>query len=386
MTRAELDTTKKTDPGQSLMRTESVEKYFPVGTSLFDRLLGNERNVHAVDGVSLSIAENETVGLVGESGCGKSTLGLTLARLHDPTGGAIHFRGEDISGYSRKEMKDLRTEIQVIFQDPLSSLNPRKTIREILSKPLEVQNIASGQEKRDRVRELLQEVGLKEEQLDRYPHALSGGQQQRIGIARALSVEPSLIIADEPVSALDVSVQAQIINLMKDLQEEYGLSYLFIAHDLSVVKHVSDRVAVMYLGQIAERGPTEGIFNNPQHPYTRSLLNAIPSIEEGSTPRENILEGAPPSPIDPPSGCSFHERCPEYIDERCAKNDPELQSVADASGTVRPPDTLETSDKKVERSSPERGEHVAACHGLDLSEDERRRNAPLVNDEAATDS
>lgn len=367
---------------QPLLQAEGVKKHFAVNTGFISRLFDEKSYVHAVDGVSLQIKEHETVGLVGESGCGKSTLGLTMARLQEPTAGSIRFHGEDITDYSRKELKDLRKEIQVIFQDPLSSLNPRKTIREIIAKPLEVQDIASGKKKEARIEELLDDVGLKKELLSRYPHSLSGGQQQRVGIARALSVEPSLIIADEPVSALDVSVQAQVINLMKDLQDKYGLSYLFIAHDLSVVKHVSDRVAVMYLGEIVEKGPKDDLFNYPQHPYTRSLLNAIPSVEVDAGTRENILEGAPPSPIDPPSGCSFHPRCPEYIDDQCRNQVPQLQSVDNATGSIRPPDTLDRSgERTATESSLDADKHVAACHWLDKPAQERLKNAPRINTE-----
>jgi oligopeptide/dipeptide ABC transporter ATP-binding protein len=357
----------------ALIRAEDVKKHFTIETGLLSRLTGENQSVHAVDGVSLSINAQETVGLVGESGCGKSTFGQTLARLHRPTAGRIQFKGQDITKASGKELKALREDIQVVFQDPLSSLNPRKTIGEIVAKPLQVHDIAEGEQKDNRVAELFEEVGLDPSFVDRYPHELSGGQQQRIGLARALAVEPQLIIADEPVSALDVSVQAQIINLMKRLQDEHHLSYLFIAHDLSVVKHVSDRVAVMYLGKIVEQGPTEAIFDYPQHPYTRALLQAIPSVES-ETKRRAILTGNPPSPIDPPTGCPFHPRCPEYLGDECELEPPDLQSVANAGGTISPPsDTI----AQEEGSNMDTDRHVAACHWLNYDSEERRQNDPL---------
>ena len=345
-----------TDAGGSgpLLEAEGLKKHFSVEQGFIDRLFGDERLVHAVDGVDLTLDERETLGVVGESGCGKSTLGRTLSRLYEPTAGTIRFDGEDISEAGGKRLKRLRKDVQVIFQDPLSSLNPRKTAGEIVGKPLSVHDIATGEAREARIAELLEEVGLSPDVADRYPHEFSGGQRQRIGIARALAVEPRLIIADEPVSALDVSVQAQIINLMKRLQDEYGLSYVFIAHDLSVVRHVSDRIAVMYLGKVVEEGPTDAIFEDPRHPYTRSLLAAIPSVE-GETGRRMVpLEGNPPSPIDPPSGCPFHTRCPEYIGGECEADEPALADV-DGAG---------------------RGRHLAACHWNDRDEAERRAQDP----------
>ncbi|WP_049980195.1 ABC transporter ATP-binding protein [Halolamina rubra] len=363
-------------PDDPLLRAEGVEKYFESNTGLIDSVFGNEEYVKAVDGVDIAIGQEETVGLVGESGCGKSTLGRTLSRLYEPTGGTINFGDKDVTDISGSELRSLRKEVQVIFQDPLSSLNPRKTTREIIGKPLEVHDLASGQEKRERVEELLEEVGLRASHADRYPHEFSGGQRQRIGIARALAVEPELIIADEPVSALDVSVQAQIINLMKRLQDEYGLSYLFIAHDLSVVKHIADRVAVMYLGHIVEKGPTSAIFKNPQHPYTRALLRSIPSVEGTKGKREVLLEGNPPSPLNPPSGCPFHTRCPEYMGEECEAETPTLKSVVDAPGEIGPPDGTPidvTGDTS-------KAEHTVACHWLEEDAEERRSNDPLTGD------
>ncbi|PSP56172.1 peptide ABC transporter ATP-binding protein [Halobacteriales archaeon QH_7_66_36] len=350
-----------TDGSDPLLVAEDVKKHFTVEQGMLDRLFSDSEVVHAVDGVSLEVATEETLGVVGESGCGKSTLGRTLARLHDPTEGVIRFDGEDISSLSGARLKELRKDVQMIFQDPLSSLNPRKAVGEIVGKPLEVHDIATGEEKTARVRELFEEVGLNPDTRHRYPHEFSGGQRQRIGIARALAVEPKLIIADEPVSALDVSVQAQIINLMKRLQAEYQLSYVFIAHDLSVVKHVSDRVAVMYLGEVVETGPTDDIFERPEHPYTRSLLHAIPSVEGETGRREILLEGNPPSPIDPPTGCRFHTRCPEYIDGECAKVDPELTAV-DGADTSAPA-------------------HRVACHWLEHDSSERAAQSPFDRDE-----
>lgn len=359
----------------SLLQAKGVKKHFSTNTGLIEQLIGGEEYVKAVDGVNLTIGEHETLGLVGESGCGKSTLGRTLSRLYEPTDGTIHFDGTDIAEVSGSDLKQLRKRVQVIFQDPLSSLNPRKTAGEIVEKPLEVHDIAGGNDRRERVAELFQEVGLQESHMDRYPHEFSGGQRQRIGIARALAVEPDLIIADEPVSALDVSVQAQIINLMKRLQDEYGLSYLFIAHDLSVVKHISDRVAVMYLGQIVEKGSTEAIFKHPQHPYTRALLRSIPSVEGEQGRRENVLQGNPPSPVDAPAGCPFHTRCPEHLGDECTSTKPNLQSIAEADGTIRAPDNVPyETDENVSNNEG----HVAACHWLDYDPDDRHENDPLT--------
>ncbi|MXR40518.1 ATP-binding cassette domain-containing protein [Halobaculum sp. WSA2] len=344
-----------------MLQAMGLKKHFPVEQGILDRLFGDEEWVHAVDGVDLSLGERETLGVVGESGCGKSTLGRTLSRLYEPTAGTIHFDGEDISAVDGKRLKELRTDIQVIFQDPLSSLNPRKTVGEIVGKPLSVHDIATDTQKDERVMELFEEVGLSPDLRGRYPHELSGGQRQRVGIARALAVEPKLIIADEPVSALDVSVQAQIINLMKRLQQEYGLSYVFIAHDLSVVRHVSDRIAVMYLGKIVEEGRTTDIFNSPAHPYTRSLLAAIPSVSGDMGRRTVYLDGNPPSPIDPPSGCPFHTRCPEYIDEECEATEPQLQPVAD--------------DPAADTAT-----HRSACHWVERDEADQRAQSPYDGD------
>jgi len=291
-----------------IIETEELTKYFEES----EGFLGREtRQVRAVDGIDLTVYRGETFGLVGESGCGKSTLGRTILRLHDPTSGRIEFKSRDITDLSHGEMRPLRREMQLIFQDPFSSLNPRQRIGEIIAEPLRIQGVGRD-EREQRARELLERVGLKQEHYNRYPHAFSGGQRQRIGVARALIVEPEFIVADEPVSALDVSIQAQIINLLDDLQDEFELSLLVIAHDLSVVRHVADRMGVMYLGELAEVGPTEKVFENPLHPYTQALLSSAPIPDPTRRDRERItLDGEPPSPIDPPSGCRFRTRCPE---------------------------------------------------------------------------
>jgi oligopeptide/dipeptide ABC transporter ATP-binding protein len=320
--------------GGPLLDVEHVKMYFPIKAGvLVDRKIGN---VHAVDDVSFALKEGETLGIVGESGCGKTTLIRTLVRLLEPTSGAIHFRGAEITHSGRRDLEPVRREMQMVFQDPQASLNPRKRIAQILATPLRIRGVPKDQIQRES-RKLLDRVGLSPEHLNRFPHEFSGGQRQRIGIARALAVDPHLVLLDEPVSALDVSIQAQVINLLEELQEEFRLSYIFVAHDLSVVRHVSDRIIVMYLGKIMEISPSEELYHKPIHPYTTALLGAIPIPD----PRENrersrpIVGGEPPSPVRPPPGCRFHTRCP-LATEICSRVEPQLTEYA--------------------------GGHLAACH------------------------
>jgi len=310
-----------------LLEVTDLVKHFPIKSGVvIDREVAR---VRAVDGVSLTLHEGETLGLVGESGCGKSTLCRVILQLIQPTSGSVRFEGQELVGRSQRDLRPMRRQVQMIFQDPYASLNPRKRVGQIIGEPMELHGLSSGAETGRKVRELMERVGLQAEHYNRYPHEFSGGQRQRIGIARALALQPKLIIADEPVSALDVSVQAQIINLLKDLQEEFGLSYLFVAHDLGVVRHVSDRVAVMYLGKIVETGHVDGLYRTPFHPYSDALLSAVPIPD----PRRNaarerlVLEGDVPSPINPPSGCSFHTRCP-WATEICKEETPALVDLA----------------------------------------------------------
>jgi len=303
-----------------LIEVKNLKKYFPVKMGL-----GRKAYIKAVDDVSFFIKKGETLGLVGESGCGKSTTGRTIIRLYEPTSGQIIFKGEDIT---KKDMLPYRKFMQMIFQDPYASLNPRMTVGDIIGEPLEIHNIAKGNEKKERVQELLRLVGLNSEHANRYPHEFSGGQRQRIGIARALAVEPEFIICDEPISALDVSIQAQIVNMLEDLQQRLGLTYLFIAHDLSMVKHISSRVGVMYLGKLVELAESNELYSNPLHPYTQALLSAIP-IPDPKISKERtriILEGDVPSPLNPPSGCRFRTRC-KYAFDRCKEKEPEFKDV-----------------------------------------------------------
>ncbi|WP_435194590.1 ABC transporter ATP-binding protein [Natronomonas sp. EA1] len=300
--------------GEVVLEARGLKKHFAQSDSLVDRLLGGNASVKAVDGVDLTVHEGETLAVVGESGCGKSTLGRTLLQHHEATAGSVRYRGTELTGLSAREMRPYRRDIQMVFQDPLASLNPRQTVGQILKAPMEVHGIGdSDAERTELARELLERVGLKANQLDRYPKQFSGGQQQRVGVARALTLEPDLIIADEPVSALDVSVQAQILNLLQELQDELDLSLLFITHDLSVVRYLADRVAVMYLGEIVETAPTDELFENPQHPYTQSLLSAVPRIDPAARTDRILLKGTVPSPLNPPSGCRFHTRCPKVV-------------------------------------------------------------------------
>lgn len=323
---------KRSNPSTDdvIVKADNLKKYFtPESETTIDCLLRKRKHVHAVDNVSFEIRKGETLGLVGESGCGKTTLGRTLSRLYEPTDGTILFAGSDFTELDRKGLRNARSDLQVIFQDPFSSLNPRRTVKNIIGRPLEIHGLVENEkEKKRRVVELLEQVGLDESHLNRYPHEFSGGQKQRIGVARALAVEPDFIVADEPVSGLDVSIQAQIINLLMDLQDEYELTYLFISHDLNVVQHISDRIAVMYLGEIVEVGDTDAIFSPPYHPYTEALLSSIPSLELGQADDRRHLEGTVPSPIDPPSGCRFRTRCP-YATEECAQISPSLTEMGD---------------------------------------------------------
>ena len=321
-----------------LLRVNRLKKYFPVRRGVFRRIVGW---VKAVDEVDFFIRVGETLGLVGESGCGKTTCARTILRLIEPTSGEVWFRSKQLGKEvnvvkaDKKTMKLLRREMQIIFQDPYSSLNPRMTVGDIIGEPLVVHGLAKGEALRERVAELLEAVGLKPEHMRRYPHEFSGGQRQRIGIARALALNPQLVVCDEPVSALDVSIQAQILNLLEDLQDQFGLTYLFVAHDLSVVKHISDRVAVMYLGKIVELAETEELFLRPKHPYTEALLSAVPVPDPDYQAERIILQGDVPSPVNPPKGCRFHPRC-SYAKDICGKETPELVDLG--------------------------GEHFVACH------------------------
>ena len=325
-----------------LLVVDELKKHYPVRGGMWGRTIGT---IRAVDGVSFSVMKGQTLGLVGESGCGKSTLGRTLMRLEEPTDGRVSFEGRDLAHASRQELFGLRRDIQMVFQDPYSSLNPRMTVGEIVREPLVVHRIGTKAQQLERVRSLLETVGLTGEMLGRYPSEFSGGQRQRIGVARALALNPKLVIADEPVSALDVSVQSQVLNLMVRLQRELGLTYVFISHDLSVVEHVSDSVAIMYLGRIVERGPVQQIFGRPAHPYTRALIQAIPSGNPRLRREAAPLEGETPSPMSPPAGCAFSSRCPFAIDA-CRQVVPPLEPV----GTPHP--------------APG-SEHLAACIRLE---------------------
>ncbi|MDW8102035.1 MAG: ABC transporter ATP-binding protein [Anaerolineae bacterium] len=320
-----------------LVRVEHLKKYFPITRGIiFQRTIGY---IRAVDDVSFFIRKGETFGLVGESGSGKTTVGRTILLLHRPTSGKVYFDGIDLTALKGEELRRMRRRMQIIFQDPYASLNPRMTVGDIIGEPLEIHGIARGREKRERVMELLQVVGLNPYFINRYPHEFSGGQRQRIGVARALAMNPDFIVCDEPISALDVSIQAQIINLLEELQDRFGLTYLFIAHDLAVVRHISNRVAVMYLGKIVELTDRDSLYNNPLHPYTQALLSAIPIpdpvVEERR--RRIILKGEIPSPANPPSGCRFHTRCPVVMDI-CKEVEPEFKDIG--------------------------GEHWVACHRI----------------------
>ena len=316
--------------GRTLLVTDSIGKYFPVRARLFGK---SGRFVRAVDGVTIRVRRGETMGLVGESGCGKSTLGRLMLRLVDPTFGRVIFGGRDITHLSQRELRPLRRRMQIIFQDPYSSLNPRMTVLEIVGEAIRIHKLArSRAEEEARVVQLLEKVGLRSDVIDRYPHEFSGGQRQRIGIARALAVEPDFIVCDEPTASLDVSIQAQIINLLVELQESIGLSYLFVSHDLAVVEHVSHRVAVMYLGRIVEQASAEALYAEPRHPYTRALFSAAPQPDPERKRVRLVLEGEAPSPIDPPAGCAFHPRCPRILRGKCDRESPPLAEITEGSG------------------------------------------------------
>ena len=330
---------EKGDMINPLLAVEDLRMYFPVYGGVMRRKIAQ---VFAVDGVSFAIRAGETLGLVGESGCGKTTVGRTLLRLYKPTGGRVHFDGRNIMTLDRGALQDLRRDMQIIFQDPFESLNARHTIEEILEEPFRIHRIGSPAERRQRVRRLLERVGLPRNALNRFPHEFSGGQRQRIGIARAIALEPRLVICDEPVSALDVSIQSQVINLLLELQREMGLTYLFIAHDLAVVKHISDNIAVMYLGRIVEYAEAETLYREPRHPYTQALISAIPIPDPDARKDQQVLTGDVPSPINPPSGCHFRTRCPFAID-RCRVEVPILRVTPGATN----------------------GNHLAACHRME---------------------
>ncbi|MFK3939984.1 ABC transporter ATP-binding protein [Alkalihalobacillus sp. NPDC078783] len=333
---------------QELLKVNDLKQHFPIKGGMLGRTVNH---VKAVDGVSFAIKEGETVSIVGESGCGKSTTGRAILRLDEPTSGEIEFQGKDLLSISKSEMRKMRKDLQIIFQDPYASINPRQTVRQILEEAMEIQNAVPKKDRESRIKELMDTVGLGPHQIDRYPHEFSGGQRQRIGIARALSVDPKLIVCDEAVSALDVSIQAQVINLLKKLQRELKLTYLFISHDLGVVRHISDRVIVMYLGRIVEIGDKKSVFDQSQHPYTKALLSAIPVPDPTSKPNRIILKGDVPSPIDPPAGCRFHTRCP-FATDKCRTETPELRTT----------DYLKDG-------------HMAACHYMEEIEAGTRKPA-----------
>jgi oligopeptide/dipeptide ABC transporter ATP-binding protein len=330
-----------------LIRLVNLKKHFPVRKGILRKV---KAHVKAVDGVSFSIGEKETIGLVGESGCGKTTAGRTILKLLEPTDGLIEYRGHNITRLNSDQMRPLRKKLQIIFQDPYASLNPRMTVGRIIREGLDIHKIGEKNERDAMVAEVLERVGLPRNILDRYPHEFSGGQRQRVGIARALILKPEFIVCDEAISALDVSIQAQIINLLADLKEEYGIAYLFIAHDLSVVEHISDRVAVMYLGKIVELAETKELFSNPLHPYTRALLSSVPKPDPTLERKRIVLEGDVPSPIAPPSGCSFHPRCPLAVEGLCDTKEP---NVVESNGHQFACHVVEEELSSGQRASPQ---------------------------------
>ncbi len=308
---------------EAIIKLENIKKYFPIRGGIFSRVIGN---IKAVDDVSLVINRGETLGLVGESGCGKSTLGRTILKLLEPTGGKVFYKEYDIFNTDKEELRNLRREIQIIFQDPYSSLNPRLNVGEIVGESLHIHGLATGKDKQEKVEYMLEVCGLAPHHSRRYPHEFSGGQRQRIGIARALALNPVFVVADEPISSLDVSIQAQIVNLMEDLQDKFGLTYLFISHDLSMVRHIADNVAVMYLGKVVEKCSKKELYDNPLHPYTQALLSAVPVMDPDAKSKRIILTGDVPSPANPPRGCNFHPRC-RYAVDLCRNEEPELKEI-----------------------------------------------------------
>ncbi len=345
------------DAGTPLVEVRNLQTYFPIRKGVLSRTVGH---VKAVDGVSFDVPAGRTLGLVGESGCGKTTVGRTLLRLQPATGGTVRYKGTDFFAPTGSALRRLRQKMQIVFQDPVSSLNPRMTIGAIIGEPIEVHGIAKGQEKRDLVASLLARVGLDPSYAVRYPHEFSGGQRQRIGIARALSLSPDFIVCDEPVSALDVSIQSQILNLLDDLQQERGIAYLFIAHNLAVVEHFSDEVAVMYLGRIVEKASSTELYANPKHPYTQSLLSAVPEPNPRPTKRRIVLAGEVPSPSNPPTGCHFHPRCPLTREKAAASNANDAVEITSGGQPVRVLRRCVQQRQELEQKQGEPG-HVAAC-------------------------
>lgn len=349
----------------SILSVRGLVKHYEKNRSLVERMLGKPRSVvHAVNNVSLDVRRGETLGLIGESGCGKSTLGRTVLRLHEPTAGTIRFDGSDMTALDARSLMRLRPRMQIVFQDPYASLNPRKTVREIVGMPLLIQGMADAAQRNERVHAMLRRVGLRDDQFGRYPHQFSGGQRQRIGIARALITHPDLVVCDEPVSALDVSIKAQILELLSELKAELGLTYLFISHDIAVVAHLADRIAVMYLGEIVEVGETHDIMQSPRHPYTRALMSAVPRVEAHGRRQRIVLKGDLPSPLAPPSGCKFHTRCPDAMPQ-CTTRAPQALAM-NATGTHQAACLLYESPGARSGASADLPADVPADHPKDL--------------------